>query len=90
MLGCRVGQVSIDERVRELPLSAGDRNAVPLEGDGARVRCAECLPLGGQTAEELGERFDGLRRATATEAKGPQGGHSHSVYRPAEGKVKRL
>ena len=68
MLGCRVGQVSLDERVRELPLSAGDRDAVPLEGDGARVRCAERLPLEGQAAEELGERLDGLCHTSTTEA----------------------
>jgi hypothetical protein len=36
----------------------------------------------------LGQRLDGVRRASTTEAKGPQRGHGHSVYRPPEGKVK--
>jgi hypothetical protein len=80
----------LDERVRQVPLGAGDRDAVALESDGARVRCAERLPLEGQAAEELGEHLDGLRHATTPKAKGPQRGHAHSVYRLPEGKVKRV
>src|SRR4029450_8019493 len=89
VLGCR-RQVPVDERMRQVPLGAGDRDAVALEGSGARIRSAKRLPLEGQAAEELGERLDGLRRASTSEAKGPQRCHCHSVHRPAEGKVKTL
>ena len=48
-------EVALDERVRKVPLGAGDRDAVALERDGAGFGRTKCLPLTRERAELLGE-----------------------------------
>src|SRR5437867_4157593 len=80
--------VALDERIRELPLSPGNRDAVPLELDRARVGRAQRLTLGREPSEQVGQRLDGLRRPATSESNRPQRGHARSVYRRNQKKVK--
>jgi hypothetical protein len=81
-------EVPLDERVGEIPLGAGNRDAIALEREGVGSGRAKGLPLGRERAELLGEGLDCVRRATTPKPKGPHWGHGDSVHRFAEEKVK--
>src|SRR5204863_5477799 len=90
-LGSLNGQVALDQRVRELPLSARQLDAIPLELRCVDAALAEPLPLGGQTGDLLEQRLDGVVRAPTPEARGccrPQNGaHGRGHHRHPTDKV---
>jgi hypothetical protein len=81
--------VLLDQRVRELPLGAGQRDPVPLERAGRRAPSAKLLPLESQRRDAL---LEGLHAETApltpeaTRCNGPQSRSAHP-YRTIDKKA---
>jgi len=71
-LGLLAGAVAIDQRVPQLPLCAGELEAVPLEGGLARAPFAQLLPLADEARDQRRELLSGRRRTTPPETRGPQ------------------
>ena len=57
----------VDQRVRQLPLGAGELNAVSLDRSARRARLAELLPLGDEIGDPHGEDIHRGTVPTATE-----------------------
>jgi hypothetical protein len=69
-----MAQVTLDQQLRELRLSAREQTAVLLELARARTRRAQLLALGHDAADLGGERLDGVGEAVhAPQATVPPG-----------------
>ena len=77
----RLGRpVLLDQRVRELPLGARQRDPVSLQRRGGRAPDAKLLPLEGQRRDALLERRDAETAPftpEATRCNGPQSRSAH-------------
>jgi hypothetical protein len=62
----------VDQRVRELPLGAGELDPVPLDRGGRRARRAELLPLGDEVGDAGSENVYGRAVPAAPEARRTQ------------------
>jgi hypothetical protein len=70
---CRLGrEVTVDQRVSELPLRAGDLEAVALQRRLAGAALAELLPLGDEMGNLRRELVCARGRTTPPETHGPQ------------------
>ena len=90
MLVRRRRQVPLDQRVRELPLGAGELDAVPLELSRRGPARTQQLPLERQCRDALLERFHAETKPLAPEARrcnGPQSRSAHP-YRSIDKKAK--
>src|SRR5205085_7797861 len=73
-------EVALDQGVRELPLGAGERDAVPLELGRRRAGASELLALEGERRDALLERLDAETTPLAVEAARCNGPQSRSTH----------
>ena len=67
-----VGQIALDQRVRELPLRAGELESVPLERFLARSPIAQFLAFGDQLRNAKRQSLHARRATTPSETGRPQ------------------
>src|SRR3954470_5972894 len=80
-LRVRGGQVALDQRVRQLPLGAGELDAVAFEAPCLGTSVAKTLSLGRETGDLLQQDLDARERVAAPEARGSCGPQNRAHIR---------